>query len=148
MDQYSFKSLSAVFSDPLGGQLVIQGQIGAGQIMVENATEHAAQDVSADGNVLQSAIAGDNGHLTVECQQTSIVHKFLLNCWNARNAAMQSGDTSLFFAMTCTLRNPSDGQSHRCKGGGIGKIPGKPYAAQGQKMTWVLPFGDIQNLNA
>ena len=148
MTNYSFKALVAVINHPLGGQFVIQGQLGAGQVTVDNMTDHTAIDMSADGNAMLSAIVGDNGMVTFECQQTSQLHIYFLNCWNLTNAALQNGDATGANAMTATLRNTIDGTSHRCKGGGFGKIPPKPYAAQGQKITWALPFGDVQNLTA
>lgn len=148
MTNYSFKDLAAQFNHPLAGPFTIQGQIGAGQITVDNSTEHTAQDVSADANVMVSIIAGDNGTLSIEVQQTSIFHIYLLRWWNLINAAMQDQDVSNAANMTCTLRNVVDGTSHRCQGISPGKIPAKPYAAQGQKITWVLPCADVQNLTA
>jgi len=150
MTNYSFKALAAVFTHPLASpnQFVISGQVGAGSVVVDNLTEHTSQDVAADGNVMVSAIVGDNGMVTVNCQQTSALYKWMLNTWNAINSALQNGDASQAAVLTVTLRNTLDGTSHRCQGGSFGKIPPKPYEAQGQKISWALPFADVQNLTA
>ena len=141
---YSFKDLGGAFTHPLAIPIVFAGNIGVGQVSVAMTTEKTATDVAADGSVQVSYVAGDNGTVTIECQQTSIVHKLLLTWFNAVNAAARSGDISKFANASLTLRNTVDGTGHQCNGGSIPKNPDKVYAAQGGKVTWTIPFADIQ----
>jgi hypothetical protein len=142
---YSFKDLMGVFTHPLAGGITIAGNIGIGQISVSYATEKTATDIAADGSAQISYIAGDNGTITIECQQTSILHKYLLSWFNFVNSAARSGDVSNFANAALTLRNTVDGTGHQCTGGSIPKNPDKAYASQGGKVSWAIPFADIQS---
>jgi hypothetical protein len=108
-------------------------------------TEKTSTDVAADGGIQVSYVAGDNGTVSIECQQTSIVHKTLLFWYNAVNSAAKGGDISNFANAALTLRNTVDGTGHQCTGGSIPKNPDKVYSAQGGKVTWAIPFADIQS---
>lgn len=145
MKVYSFKDLSGAFSHPAAGSFQFAGQIGQGQTTVEMTTEKTVQDVAADGTVMVSAIAGDNGQISIEMQQTSELFKFLLDWYNLVNTALNNNDASGWAAATLTLRNITDGSGHVCTGVSPAKIPTKPYSAQGQKITWILPAANIQN---
>jgi len=143
---YSFKDLLGVFTHPLAGGFPLVGNIGMGQVGIDMTTEKTAQDVSADGTVQVTYIAGDNGVVTIECQQTSNLHKFLLTWFNIINlAASQNDDVSNWANASLTLQNRVDGTGHQCTGGSPAKIPTKTYAAQGGKVTWSIPFANIQN---
>jgi len=142
---YSFKDLMGAFAHPLAGGMILAGNIGMGQITVDMGTEKTATDMSADGSAQVSYIAGDNGTVNIECQQTSILHKYLLAWFNYVNTAARGGDVSNFCNAALTLRNTVDGTGHQCTGGSPQKIPSKTYAAQGGKVTWVIHFADIQS---
>ncbi len=140
---YSFTDLSGAFAHPALGAYVFTGQ-GVGQVIVHMATEKTAHDMAADGAVMISKIVGDNGQITVECQQTSDVHKFLLGWYNY----VKYAPTEEWAQAACTLRNTSDGTSHICTGISPQNVPDKTYAAQGGRVSWVLMCGDIQSLTA
>lgn len=142
---YSFVDTSGAFNHPTVGNFLFAGEIGAGHFMVGMSTERSVQDVASDGAVMVSYIAGDNGFLDVEVQQTSEFHKFLLGWFNAVKTAADNGDPSQWAAATVTLRNLTDGSGHVMKGVSPGKIPDKTYAAQGSRLTWRLMCADIQN---
>lgn len=148
MQSYSFKDLAAVLNHPLAGPFVIQGQLGLGHVTVDPSSEHTTHDVSADGNVLISITPGDNAVVTFEMQQNSSLHRYFLNWWNAVNAAMQNGDMDNAANLTVTLRNTVTGTSHRALGGSPPKVPGTPYGPQAARISWPIPFGDVQNLTA
>lgn len=145
MDQYSFKDLSGAFNHPLAGAFAFYGQIGEARVMISNTTERTIQSVAADGNVMVSFVDGDNGVVTIEAQQTSDIHKFLLLWFNLCKTAAQKGDTSNWATGTITFRNVADGSYHICRGVSPSKVPDKPYAAQGENVTWNLPAANIQH---
>jgi hypothetical protein len=146
MTTYSFKDTSGAFSHPLVGPYLFAGQIGLHQATVSMATEKTVQDVASDGTVMVSAVAGDNGHVALEMQQTSTLHAFLLAWYNAVNIAMKAGNVTTFAEAAITLRNIVDGSNHIATGVSIPKLPDKPYAQQGQHIVWTLPAADIQNV--
>ena len=140
---YSFLDTTGSINHPLTGDYLFQGQEGIGSLNVSMTTEKTVHDVAADGSVMVSKMAGENGQVSVECQQTSQIHKYLLSTYNAVNF---SRDTSQWAAMSMMIRNISDGSSHICSGMSFQKIPDKPYQAQGQRVTWTLMAADIHSL--
>jgi hypothetical protein len=141
---YSFQDLTGAIVHPLVGSYAFAGQEGAGSVSVAMATEKTAHDVAADGTVMVSKIPGHNGTITIEAQQTSKLHKWLLSAYNL----LWNADTAQWAAMGITMRNISDGTSHIANGVSFQKIPDKAYQAQGQRVTWVLMAADIQSINA
>ena len=134
------------FSHPLAGAFTFGGEIGAGQITVHMATEKTAQDVAADGAVQISAIAGDNGTVTIEVQQTSSFHLFLLDWANTVKNNLNSNDISNWATASLLLRNITNGTSHVVTGISPQNIPDKVYAKQGGSINWVLMAADIQSV--
>ena len=125
------------------GAYIFTGQ-GTGQVTVTMDTERTAHNVAADGTVMVSKIAGHNGKIQIQCQQTSNVHKWLLAAENALYIA----DTDAWAEMSASLRNASDGTSHIITGMSFGKVPDKVYQAEGQMVTWTLWAANIQNIPA
>lgn len=142
---YSFKDSSIAITGPLTGSFSLAGQIGLSRMTVTMATEKTAQNVAADGAVMVSAIAGDNGTVTLEMQQTSQLHAFLLQAYNAIVTLLNQGNVLNFATMQITIRNLVDGSQHLLSGVSFGKIPPKVYEAQGQNISWELWAADIQN---
>ena len=140
---YSFLDLSGAIVHPDLGAYIFTGQ-GVGQVVITMATEKTSHNVAADDVVMVSKIAGHNGQIQVQCQQTSLVHKWLLAAYNAVYIA----DTDAWANMSATLRNTSDGTSHIITGMSFGKIPDKPYQAEGQMVTWTLFAASIVSLPA
>lgn len=138
---YSFTDLSGAIAHPALGAYTFTGE-GAGEISVSMTTERTAHDVAADGSVMVTKIAGNNGSISIAVQQTSPIHQWLLNWYNYLVAA----DTSQWAQSALTLRNTVTGDSHVCTGVSPQKVPDKSYQAQGQRVTWVLMCADIQNL--
>jgi hypothetical protein len=142
---YSFKDLTLVLNDPDGGSFLAFGQIGIGELTVEMSSERSSAQVASDGTVMGSAMPGDNGQFVIQAQQTSIIHQYLLNTYNLKKANYDQGNVANWFGMTVYALNKLDGSFHQGKGVGFTKIPNKPYAAQGQNVTWTLIALDIQN---
>lgn len=139
---YSFTDLSGAIAHTLLGAYNFTGE-GSGEVNIAYATERTAHDVAADGTVMVSKMAGNNGTITINAQQTSAIHKWLVNAFNILWAA----PTNQWASMAITLRNVADNTSHIATGVSFGKMPDKPYQAQGQRVTWVLMAADIVSLN-
>ncbi len=145
MKTYSFKDVTGVFSHPLAGEFIFAGQVGAKSIAIAMAGEKTVQDVAADGEVMVSYIAGENGTVTIVCQQTSVLHIFLLNWYNLVKTAADAGDLSDFATASISLRCLLDGSSHYIIGISLPKLGDKAYSAQGQDVSWPLPAAHIYN---
>src|ERR1700730_13516338 len=137
MTTYSFKDLTGAFVHPLVGSFILGGgDIGLGQISISMTTDRTVQDVAADGSVMGSYIAGDNGTVAIETQQTSALHAFLLNWFNLCKTAADLGDVFNWAAASISIRNMVDGSTHTMIGVSPGEVSDKVYEDQGQKITW------------
>ncbi len=146
MTLYSFKDLTGAYIHPLGGQYILGGgNVGLGQITISMVQDRTVTDMSADGSAMVSYIAGDNGTISIEVQQTSDLHSFLLSTFNSCKTAADNGDVSDWAAGTITVRNLLDGSGHTATGVSFGKVPDKVYQQTGQKVTWTLPCARIIN---
>ena len=144
---YSFKDLVGVIANPLLGITIplTGGNIGTGSITITMSGERTVQDVSADGTVMPSYVSVNNGTVSVEVQQTSILHKELLNMYNLAVAGAEQGAVGVWAAITVSIQTLLDGSTHRCAGVSFSKNPDKSYQAHGQKITWMLMAADIQS---
>lgn len=143
---YSFKDLLGSLISPLAGALVLAGgKMGTGKIVINMTTENSEQDLSDDGSVMTSYISGSNGDFTVDCQQTSAIHKWLLATFNAHKTAADSDDVTQWAQLQGNFRNILDGTSHVCSGVSFTKIGPKTYAARGGQVTWKFLASEIVN---
>ena len=140
---YSFQDLSGALAHPLLGAYAFTGE-GTGSVQIEMASEVSARDRAADGSIMVSKILGHDGSITITCQQTSPLHKFLMGLYNL----LYHGESSMWAQMAGTLRNVATGTSHLLTGMSFMKAAGTPYQAQGQNVSWVFSCADIQNLTA
>jgi len=140
---YSFSDLAGVISHPTLGSYAFTGQ-GVGEIQVNMLTERSAHDVAADGSVMVSKIAGNNGSITINVQQTSDLHLWLLAGFNT----LVYADTNEWATMGIKLRNVRTGSSHLATGVSFQRMPDTPYSAQGQRISWVLMAADIMSMAA
>lgn len=143
---YSFKALNGAFTNPaIGTTIPFGGQIGTGKIVVANTTDHTSHDTAADGVVMPSFIAGDSGVITIECQQTSIVHQLLLIWLNTLKTAAMNNDLSNWATTSMLLIETTTGQTHVVNGISPQKAADKSYAASGGNVTWTLPACNVVN---
>lgn len=140
---YSFLDLSGAVAHPALGAYSFTGK-GVGQVTIIMTTDRSTHDVASDGSVMVSKIAGNNGSIQIQTQQTSNIHRWLLAAYNALMVA----PADQWAQMGATLRNTADGTSHLLLGISFVKIPDKVYQAQGQMVTWTLMVADIQSLTA
>lgn len=137
---YSFTDAVGSMSHPTCGDYIFTGQ-GTGSVTFSKATERTTHDVAADGSVMVSKVAGNNGTVTIEVQQTSPLHKWLQKWFNK----LVLLPASEWAATTLLLKNTTTGGSHKCTGVSPQKEGDVPYQAHGGRVTWVLMAADIQN---
>lgn len=140
MNTYSFLDcvLNLVFP---GGGAVLTGA-GLGDVTVSMAQDRSAIDAAADGAIMISKIAGNHGTLTLNIQQVSDAHKFLLQQYNALIAK----PPSLWAQGAGIMRCLSDNTQHHFTGVCFQKLGDKGYEKQGKNVQWVLLCGDIESL--
>jgi hypothetical protein len=138
---YSFTDINATISHPSYGSYTIQGE-GIGDLTVSKTTERSAHDVAADGSIMVSKIAGNNGAVAINAQQTSSLHQFLQGMFNY----LWGADTSEWAQISCTIEAPKMGKTYYCTGGSFGKEPDEPFQSQGQRVAWNIMFADIQRI--
>jgi len=145
---YSFKDLVGVLVNPLFGVSLplTGGNIGLGSVTITMTTERTVMDVAADGTVMGSYVAGDNGHIDLEVQQTSPLHHALLSLYNLCVNSANADDLLPWLATTISFRTLLDGSTHVLTGVGFGKIPDKPYAAAGTRVRWALLAANVVNM--
>jgi len=81
LSTYSFLDVTGAIAHPSLGAYTFTGE-GAGDITISMAGDKTVHDVANDGKIMVSKIAGDNGQMSVSCQQTSNLHKWLLAWYN------------------------------------------------------------------
>jgi hypothetical protein len=145
---YSFKSLVGVLKNSIVGVVIplTGGNIGLGGITIRMTTSRTVHDVAADGTVMPSYVAGNNGEVDIEVQETSILHKALLTLYNALVLQADLDDILGWAATSISFALLIDGSVHTLTGVSFDKIPDKPYQAAGQKMTWKLLAASITSV--
>jgi hypothetical protein len=144
---YSFKDTAVVITNPaLGGSpIVFAGEEGAGEFTVVMHSERTAHDTAADGNIMVSYLAGRSGALNIRVQQVSALHQALLDLYNILEGQSEQGNSTLWAATQISLRSSVTNSQHVLSGVSFSKIPDKPYAAQGQYVTWNLMAANVVN---
>jgi hypothetical protein len=145
---YSFKSLTGVLTNPVFGFTIplTGGNIGAGSFTVRMATTRTAHDVAADGTVMVSYVAGDNGDVDIDVQESSALHSSLLALWNLCILAANNDDVSGWAATIISFRMLTDGTQHILTGCSFDKVPDKPYESAGKRVTWKLMAANVINV--
>ena len=137
---YSFLDMVGSISHPAVGAYIFTGE-GAGSVSVAKSTERSTHDVAEDGSIMVSKIAGNNGTVTIEVQQTAPLHKWLLRWFQT----LWQLPTNQWAQTSMLLKNSSTGGSHICQGVSPQKEADVPYQAQGGRVTWTLLCADIVN---
>ncbi len=138
---YSFTDINATISHPSYGSYTIQGE-GIGDLSISKVTDRSVHDVAADGNIMVSKVAGNNGNVAINAQQTSTLHNWLQGLFNY----VWSADTSEWAEISLTVTAPKMSKTFYCTGGSFVKEPDEPFQSQGQRVNWSILFTDIQRL--
>lgn len=148
---YSFKDLTGAFSHKIAGQIVFggtDGKIGLGQISIHMANNITTHEIGIDGAIIPFVIPVYNGTVSVQCQQTSILHKFLLDWYNVLKTRESQENVDDWANAVMALRNIVDGTSHNITGISPQINPDKVYGAQGGNVTWLLMAANIESINS
>lgn len=132
---YNFNVISVL------GTYSVQGK-GIGSATVTMSTAKSVQTVGADGSVMTSKIAGDNGTIAIQVQQTSGFNTFMTKLYNTLKASPSSVWTSTQFTITNSVQK----EVCTCIGCSPENLPEKPMQAEGQLITWVWLGQNIQQL--
>lgn len=138
MVTYSFQDVTCSLQHPSVGAASTTGA-GIGSISISMATTRTTHEVAADGRVMPSKIAGDNGTIALQVQQTSDLNRWLLKYYNY----VVTADASEWNSMNITIKSKNLGDYTVCTGVSPEKLPDKPYQAQGQMITWNLMATNI-----
>ena len=142
---YSFKDLKGVITMADETFILAGGNVGAGSITITMSEDRTVHDVAADGSVMPSYVAGDNGSVSIEAQQTSALHKFLLGAYNTVKSSADDGDVDAWASGVISFNTLLDGSTHQLTGVSFQRIPAKAYAAHGARVTWNLMACNIAN---
>ena len=138
METYSFLDCIISLAFPTGA-LTLTGH-GLGEATVSMTETRSVMEAAADGAIMVSKVAGNQGTLSLSVQQVSDAHKFLLAMYNALVIA----PPSQWAQGAGVLRSLADQTSHTFFGMCFQKIGDKPYRKQGEMVTWVLLCADIE----
>ena len=138
---YSFTDINATISHPSYGSYTIQGE-GIGDLTISKATDRSSHDIASDGSVMVSKIAGNNGNVSINAQQTSSLHSFLQGMFNY----LWLAETNEWAQISITVKAPNMNKTYFGTGGSFTKEPDEPFQAQGQRVSWNILFADIQRL--
>ena len=138
---YSFKDIKGVIL----GIPIVGGNVGMGSITITMSEDRTVQDVACDGSVMPSYVAGDNGSVAIEVQQTSALHHALLAQYNTLKLAADAGESLTWASGVISFFTTLEGSSHVLTGVSFQRIPAKEYAAHGAKITWNLMACNIVN---
>ncbi len=134
---YSFKDLSGIISHPLTGSYSFTGG-GIGQILITTNGDETEQEISTDGDILISRIPFSGGRLSIQCQQNSTLHSWLLSTY----FEIKDEDSKQWARMAAILRNIQNNLQREFKGISFTKIPDESFLAEGSMINWVLSFAE------
>lgn len=137
---YSFADYNFTIVSPIG-TYSIQGN-GVGSASVTMSTTKSTHSVGSDGSVMTSKIAGDNGTIAIQVQQTSGLNTFMTKLYNTLKTAPSSVWTSTQFLIT----NKVQKEVCTCIGCSPENLPEKPMQAEGQLITWTWLAQNIQQM--
>lgn len=138
---YSFTDVNITLSHASYGTFSLNGE-GIGDVTVTKVTDRSVHDVASDGAIMTSKVAGNNGQIVFNAQQTSPLHEWLQGLFNY----LWQADTSEWAQITCTIEAPKMGKSIYANGGAFLKEVDEPFQQQGQRLSWTLLFADIQRI--
>jgi hypothetical protein len=140
---YAYKNVVGSMTDPDVGIYLFQGQVGIKHLMISNTVDRGVIDIAADGAVMVSYIAGANGGIQLEMQQTSSLHQFLTNWANVKFTDADNGNAENFAAAAIKVQDLLSGQSKTLTGVFPVKIPDVPYGDRGATVTWQLLAANV-----
>lgn len=137
---YSFKDYNINIVSPLGSYSV-QGE-GIGSATVTMSTTKSVHSVGADGSVMTSKIAGDNGTIAIQVQQTSGLNTYMTKLYNL----LKTAPSSVWTATQILITNSVQKEVVTAIGCSPENLAEKPMQAEGQMITWTWLAQNIQQV--
>ena len=137
---YSFKDYTVSIAS-IAGVYNTEGS-GIGNASVTMSTAKSSHNVSADGTVMTSKIAGDNGMVSITCQQVSDLNTWFTKLYNLKKLAPSGSWNSTQISIT----NKVQKEVLVAIGCSFEKLPDKPIQAEGQMITWNFLSTNISQL--
>jgi hypothetical protein len=137
---YSFSNITASISHPSTGAISTNNN-GIGSLGISMLTERTTHDISADGGIFILKVDGNNGIVNLQVQQTSELHRWLLQL--AGFLMTPTIDHSTWAEINMSIQDNNMTTLYNCTGGSLLKIPDLTFSAQGQSVTWIIYFADI-----
>jgi len=109
---------------------------------IDPQTEKSEHKITADGVTVISKIPGNNALCAMSMAENSDFNAYLLAAYNAVLLA----DASQWAAMNGIWRHLTLPRTHICNGMSFQKLPGEPYQAAVQMVSWVLMVADYHRL--
>lgn len=141
---YSLLDVIFTFTHPVAGSFTANGNQGVGRIVITYSNDRTVMALAGDGGVMGTAKPGRMGSISIEVQQTSALHGFLLGWFNYLDAQMLQSDVSTWFSAVVEVRSITTGRFHVLQGVAPQKITDQTYEGDGQNYTWSLPAADVQ----
>lgn len=137
---YSFLDLSGAIFHPLVGSYIFTGK-GVGRILIGYEQDKTIHEIGTDGTICLSKVPGHLGRMVIECQQTSLLHKWMLHTYQTVHLNVPSE----WGRMAALLRNITDKTSHSLKGMSFHQVPKKLYEQEGRTVEWVLWAAEVES---
>lgn len=138
---YGFENITASISHPSCGAMSTKNT-GVGSIGISMLTERTTHDIAADGSIFLLKVEGNNGIISINLQQTSELHRWLLQL--AGYVMMTSTDPAVWGEINMSIQDDNMNTAFSCTGGSLIKIPDLNFGAQGQMVNWIIYFCDIK----
>jgi len=138
---YSFLDSVLILAHPAEATPFVFVGEGTGSITVSMSETRTIHDIAADGSVMVTKVAGNNGQISIDVQQTSNAHRSMLAFFNR----LIQAPPDQWAQATLAVRNITDHSGHLCTGISPQKVPDKVYKKEGGHVTWVLLAADIQS---
>lgn len=138
---YSFADYNITIISPIG-KYSLQGN-GVGSVTVSMSTTKSTHSVGADGSVMTSKIAGDNGTLAFSVQQTSGLNTYMTKLYNT----LKAGSSSIWTSTSVLITNNAQNETVTAIGCSPENLPEKPMQAEGQMITWTWLAQNIQQIS-
>lgn len=144
---YCFADINLIIVHPNCGQFQQNGsnlslKHGVDTITRTMSTEKTSHLVAADGRVLPSKVLSNNGIYTINIQQDSDFHIWLVNVYNF----LLISPTNMWAAGRMFIASKSTGEQELALGISFQKMADKNYAAQAQNASWSLMATDIHSV--
>ncbi len=122
-----------------GGAYAVEGS-GSDTITFDKGQNRSTMQKAADGHIVFSDIAGEEGTVTIESQQTSPLHKYLQKMYNISRQATSSKQRATI--MIDSINNIT-GERVKCSYGIFTGEPADSRAREAQNRSWQILFADI-----